>query len=1183
MNSMGNTGRSIGLNAAPVQGPPTPGLLQNVATGLKSVVSNAAPFVGSSLLATGAIGAGLAFNSWGASRKVIETNSFVPTFQIPEDVPPLPQDDDFGGAKDIVIASLTGVSNKENRWGDVPMLFGIDVEFHPPLAVQPAVSATSTYQTISGIFECGPGELEFKEPKIDGRAISEYPSVVVEYQYGKADDAALSYYTQATATAHPGAELKNEAVSTLQKAGRKASRLDITIAFPDGLYERQVTGNVSTLVNRAVSFYIVIRGENGGGAVVTDYPNAVAKQAEPYFFNKTYFVTEGEYEVLIARVMSPESTDPNIQDTAVWTDLVASSTGPIFYPHKNSVGETVHMARIGYRAQATENLQGTLGDFSIKGSSKLPAWDGTNWTEPAASNNPAWIICKLLRGPQNYIPVPDERIDLARFKEFADWCTEKGFIYNKVIEGGQSLFEVCQEVAAAGRACFYMRDGKCSVLIDKPVETVAQHFTPRNIIVDTFGAEYDFTEGPDYLSVPWVNPDKDNQQDVRDVYDDGKTEGVDFKNESVTFPGVNKSDIIYKLARYLLATNRLRTRLIQFAADIEYLRCEIGDRIKLTHHRLGMGLGQGRITAVTTDGGGDITSISLDAAQTMDSDSSFELQIRLHNGESVTVPINNGNVKTKTFTLTTPLPSASVNPSVGDLVSFGVTEQSARDMLILRIEPAENLSATIFCVDYAPQIYEADAGVIPPFTSIIDRPRRLDRTVGIPKILYAQSNEEVLERGGDGSYVTKILLTLEAPTTPVTDYAYQYSRAGENAWSVPNVVAATGGYLSVYGVQDGLFYDVRVQARRGNFRSDDWGYVLNHEVIGKTTPPPSVTALYKLPGGNRVGWPEIVRPRDFAGYRVYMAWGDNESTEQATVLVDLTDSTQWDLGHFARGLKTIMVTAVDVAGNESVTPAVLKMDFGDVETDNAVIETDEHPLWTGTKSNCSIVSGALKADDYGTNFYGPDEGALFYTNDDADNVYDVLYKEATYLRSFTPPSDYAFPYRWYLNLDIEASGYKVEYQTLSDSNFYSEAPGADDEPMYDADGGADFYQQNLGEWLPFPTNGFEFTAVVTVNLRITLFGGVYQGVINSLTHVLDMPDLVVYYDDFAVSAAGTRLPTAGVFHSVYRVQLAVQGATGKLYTVDEKDSALGPIVRLFDRATGAGVAGVIDAEVRGIA
>lgn len=1098
--------------------------------------------------------------------------------------PPLPSIDDYGGAKDAMLSRLTSVSNRENRDGAVPRVYGKKVRFFPPIAAHPFPSVVATTQTLSGVLECGPGPLKLESVQIDTRPASEFVNKIqFGYQYGKADDTALQFYKTDVENVEVNERLISSPDAKTKRAGQVATRLAINICFPNGLYSRNAQGQIGSA---SVSFYIFARNLSTGGYVFNEYPVVTAAQTSPVFYYKEWAVEEALYDVSIQRqVISPESTDPNLVNESHWTDLVAWADGEPFLEIKNSLGQLVRMARLEFRATSSVDFDGAVGQISVAATSELPEWNGTTWSAPVDCNNPAWIITSMLKEPANYRPCTDDQIDLPSFLAFSEWCIANNFTYNKVVED-MTVEEACSEVAAAGRANFIKRNGKYSIVIDRTQDTIAQHFTPRNIIAGSFSMDGKFIDPPDFTEVQWVNPLADWMQDKRDVYDDGKVKGVDLKNDTLTLPGVTDKDVVYKLGRYYLAQNRLRTETYKFSADIEHIRCEYGDRIRLTHDRLGIGLGQGRITALTLNGSNDITGITIDAAQTMITGTSYELTIRTSKGGSLVCPVTTVQGYGKSFTLITPIAhDATDKPQKEDLVSFGELGASTRDLLIISKEPKPDLSAEITCVDYAPEVYLADAGPIPEYKPLTTRPRRIDVLVPLPQVLNVRSDENVLDRQGDGSLKTRILVTIGAVTQEVDRLEWQIKPVESSQWSASSFVSpsANGGAFSVYDVEDGRSYDLQVRARIGNWFGAWNTSIQNHKVIGKTTPPPPVPPIVdREPNSTFIKWfydsqHGVNVPLDFAGFRIKFAWGAYSNWEQGYTLVDLTSSTRFDFGGLAKGIKTIMIKAVDVAGNEQAeAPAMLQLDFGDVEDGNIILSTEHAPLFNiGTRTNCSVSGSNLVSDDNGTLFWG-DDNAPFW-GADGDLFWDVQYIPGTYTWRYTPPSTERKPFK--IKVPIVASGpYQLEYRTFGNTLFW----GPDNENFWGADDDL-FWDTEDPPFQPVPDDGI-VGDWIEYEFRLTLLGGASQVVVSSLKHSIDVVDLIEYVDDLAVtSSGGTRAPLTNIYRGIKSVNATLQQSplypNARGIQVLDKSSA-GPLIQVIDSA-GAGTTGLVDLIIRG--
>lgn len=1135
------------------------------------------------LLAAGGLAAMSFFGrSRGTSDSAAISNPLVDLYQYPD--PPLPSIDEYGGAKDNLLPALTSASNRENRDGPVPRVYGKRVKFFPPIAAHPFPTVVGPTQTISGVLECGPGPLKLEGLEVSDRPLSEFPTIQVGYQYGKSDDSPLSFYTTDVENVQVNERLISSPHEKTKRCGQEGTRIGYNILFPNGLYALNAQGQV---VSASVAFYVFARNLATGLYEHYDYPVATASQTSPFFLYREFSVPEGLYDVSIQRqVISPESTSPNLVNESHWTDLVCWTNGKPFLDIKNSVGQLVRMARIEYRATATADLNGSLGQISVLATSQLPIWNGTTWSAPVDCNNPAWIICAMLRGPENYRPVSDDQIDLIRMKEFAEWCDLKGYTYDAVMEG-MDLETACREVAAAGRAHFFERNGQYSVAIDKPQDTVVQLFTPRNILEGSFSMEGHYIDPPDYLEVSFVNPDVGWLQDKREVYDEGKTKDVDFKVDTLSLKGVKNKDIVHHLAKYFMANNRLRTETYQFSTDIEQIRCEFWDRIKVEHDRLGIGLGRGRITSLALDGSNNITGISIDAAQVMESGKSYDVTIRTSAGGFLVLEVVAIAGQTKSFTFVTPIDhTATDKPLVGDLVAFGLKGFSSRDLLVLSIEPQADLSAQFTCVDYiGDAIYNADSGTVPAYTPMVTRPRNLDITVPTPTVYGAQSNEAVLDRSGDGSLRTRILVTVGAVVPQVTQLEWQYRRVGQTTWSPSTFFApsSTSGSFSVYDVQERESYDIQVRCRIGNYFGPWNTTIQNHYVIGKTTPPPPVpNIIEREPNSTFMKWfydseHTVVVPKDFDGFRIKFAWGAYANWNQGYTLINLTSSTRFDFGGLARGVKTIMIKAVDVAGNEQTEePAILQLDFGDVDESNIIVSLPHEPLFDrGVKTACSVSASKLVSDDNGSLFWG-DDLAPFWGSD-LNIFWNVQYIEGSYVWSYTPAPSERKPFNIMEKVSITGP-YRLEYRTFGNTLMW----GPDGDSFWGLDAEL-FWEFVDPPYQPVPDQGIEGDWI-SYQFRLTLLPGPEQVQVTTLQDRIDVPDIIEYVNDFIVtSTGGSRPGLTNGYRAITSVNITPQitvvnpNIRGGV-TLDKL--ATGPLIQALD-GSGSPTTGMVDLIIRG--
>jgi len=1145
------------------------------------------------ILKYGASGLGLAAmigaSFFGKDRAPDQTSNVVNTVAPAADpgaAPALPSVDDYGGAKDLLVPSLTGVSNRENKWGVVPRCFGNPIRVFPALAAHPYSVEQGWQSTLRVVYEFGPGPLEISNIKIGDQPISAYPTITYQFQSGAAGDAPLTIYTNDVEQSHFSELLNIGTTNPGKMAGQKATTISVVVSMPDGIWIEE------NGVKRPAKMWIsvVIAPSAGGAAVVVDNVEINVLSVGQYVWGKGYSVPDGLYTVSVGRYNPTSSVDPDLTHPAYWTSLAAWTNQSPFKDFRSSTGELIHMSRLGIEAvsnNTTGTLSGTLGELSAEVKSKLRTWDGSAWTAPVVSANPAWVMVEILTGAATYRRAPDSRIDVERFKAFADFCDAKGFTFNYPFDSETTVRQALDIVAAAGRGYFLEnRNGKYSVGIDQPQETIAQHFTLRNIRAGSFQARVSYIEPPDYLSVKWINPAVNWQQDERKVYDDGKVEGVDFKMRELPLLGVTNAEQAYKLGRYQMAHNRLRVWVYQFATDIEHLTCEVGDKVRVTHEMLGWGLGQGRITAVTTNGGGDVTGITIDASQQMLSGNRYSVRIRLNSGASVVREVNVVEGGTKALAFTSVIASGDPLPVVGNMVMFGYKDNESAELLITSIEPDDDMGAVLTCVDYAPGVYTADTGSIPAFESQLSYPRKRETIIPVPTIVGWQSNESVLERDGAGTFRTRILITMGAVPEYVTQFEWQIQPVGGSGWSISSFVPAVpGAKIPIYDVEERKAYNVKIRARAGNYFGDWNESIQNYTVIGKTTPPPDIPRLVlREPNSNllRVFYDAdhgVTVPVDFAGIRVKVAWNAYPIWETGLVLADLMTGTTFDAGGLLYGVKCVMFKAVDVAGNEQAgEPAIIIADFGPAVEENIIVEIPHAPGFTiGTATDASVSGGTLVNNDDGGLFWGADD-ALFWGADSATFWGITNYVPATYTWKYTPPLSEAKPFKVMVGYSITGP-FRLEYRVIGSGLYW----GADGDYFWGADDELFWGDESNIPYAPVPDAGIDGD-YVEYDFRLTFLPSTEGTVVSALTQKIDVADIFEYVDDWeCTNPGGSRPPLTKTFRGIKSVRPTLQGSASHpdavSYLVLDKNAS-GPLIQALDSAQ-AGTTGLFDLEIRG--
>ena len=564
------------------------------------------------------------------------------------------------------------------------------------------------------------------------------------------------------------------------------------------------------------------------------------------------------------------------------------------------------------------------------------------------------------------------------------------------------------------------------------------------------------------------------------IVDDGTQAATEFGELSLW--GVADAHQAYRDGRYHLASTKLRPEIFSITTDVEHLVCNRGDLVRVSHDVIGVGYGAARLKSVTLDGS-NFTTGEMDEEFNYESGKDYAIRIRgfddSNNPAESIINLDNQNGYSSTVSppSTTPYDWTAVDavkPAVGDLVMFGERTTESIECIVKSISPRNDLTAAIELVEYNAAVYETEAD-IPAHNSNIT----LESSPNILRPITPEirgelvSDETVAEYSASGTPNIRILMNVSTPQTtanPVigssdignigsyaatTHFHAQFrKKSGEDVvtdWiNVPRVEAFGETEISIRPVEQDSVYDVRVRSISDSKASaSEWLYRSDHVVIGLSTPPPAPTSLSVW--GTAIRWEYGAKPSDFAGFIVKHQGGDDATWATGIPITTnlITDNWIQINGRIQYGRTTIMVRAVDVAGNESATLSAVKLIRTPEQLDDIKTETWTD-VWGGAYSriNCTIEAGTnhLIADVESSGlFWRPISAAPFWVT--SGHVFwstTTIYKEMSFLGEVQTRHDFAdiaganwpvdadFPCREYVSqLDTQGADYKIEYRPYS--------------------------------------------------------------------------------------------------------------------------------------------------------
>ncbi len=228
-----------------------------------------------------------------------------------------------------------------------------------------------------------------------------------------------------------------------------------------------------------------------------------------HYSSVTFSPTErAQFEIKVERIITTGQYPYQTADALAWTSVVTRfDTTPIKTDKRHVF--------LDLRIRASNQLNGTITDFSGVCKSAIDVWDGTQWTK-AQSNNPAWVFADLMTSEVSKKPIPKSRLHLPSLLEWANFCDEvppspptrtyfkKRFQTNFVLDYATTLQAVLGQVASAAQAGPTLIDGKYGVFIDRLQETPVQVFTPRNST--NFTSSRIYGPRPPGIRVKYINP-----------------------------------------------------------------------------------------------------------------------------------------------------------------------------------------------------------------------------------------------------------------------------------------------------------------------------------------------------------------------------------------------------------------------------------------------------------------------------------------------------------------------------------------------------------------------------------------------------------------------------------------------------------------------------------------------------
>ncbi|PJI56003.1 hypothetical protein CTI14_00265 [Methylobacterium radiotolerans] len=408
-----------------------------------------------------------------ASAAITGTTLLAGTLLINALVPPR------SDAKNRATYAIQGMQNQLTPDGVVPLILGF-VRYAPPYAAKPYTQAIGDYRYVNAAFCCGYGPIFMHNWRIGDTPIERFTGVTFETRTGYANDAPLQLYPSQVIEDALSIALQTTQVPAggpqIRATAADAAYVELDITFASGLYAVDKDGNYQNFtVNILSSFRKVGDADwiGGPGISVTAKRTAAITRT-----TRIDFPERGRYEIQLERITTDwDEADQSNKDLqrhgrSAWSALRS------FRP-EYPIAFDKPLALAACNILATGQLNGMLDSLNCDMASICPDWDAASQTwVTRVTNNPASLFRYVLTGPAISYPLSDDEV--AALGDWHVFCFNKGLTYNRVHDYEASVLDVLADIAAAGRASPQDSGTAWGVVIDRALDVISAHISPRN-------------------------------------------------------------------------------------------------------------------------------------------------------------------------------------------------------------------------------------------------------------------------------------------------------------------------------------------------------------------------------------------------------------------------------------------------------------------------------------------------------------------------------------------------------------------------------------------------------------------------------------------------------------------------------------------------------------------------------
>ena len=812
-----------------IQAVPGDGLLRSVLTVAITVAAIAAgQFYAPALLAAIGVTA-TATTTAIASAAITATTLLAGTLLLNALVPPR-----SGSSSEKPVYAISGLQNQMTPDGVVPRVLGF-VRYAPPYAARPYTQAVGDYRYVVAAFLLGYGPVAVSNPRIGETPIERYSEVELEIRSGYASDDRLTVYPQQVIEEPLSIELLTGIIPTggpqIRATAADCTGCEIDVTFPGGVFG--VNSKDSTLVAFTVSIATRFRKAGTDTWFAGPAINATSKKRKT--LTRTVAITfpeRGRYEIELTRLTTDWDEADQAKRSVQYSGRSSWSALRSIRP-EYPINFDKPLALAACRIRATGQLNGMLDALNFDLRSICPDWDAATgtWIQ-RETNNPASLFRHVLMGPAISYPLTDAEV--AALGDWHAFCVAKGLTYNRVHDFEADVLSTLADIAAAGRATPRDSGTAWGVVIDRALETISAHITPRNSW--GFQGERNYVVFPDAFRVTFRDETNGFAKATRIVPWPGFV-GTPKVVEPLELPGVTNPTMVFRETRRRQHELILRLDTFTVNQDLEVIGCGRGDRVLASHDILDDAHVSGRVKLV------EAPWVMLDELVTMEAGKNYAVRFRRDDGSSLLRSVTTTPGETQSLKLDGP----GLLPALGDLAMFGEANRESFACTIKGIEPLENLCGRLTLIPHAPEIEAlVDAEVVPPWSGRAGDEAQTPVGAPLAPILFDVFSGRQASGQASDAHPYPVVVMLQAnpgETQAIVTFTARHRRSGAAAWSGPVNAPVAAGVVLIDGYARGDGIEIQAAAIASQGTQGPWTATTGH-VVAATDPDPLAAPYY---------------------------------------------------------------------------------------------------------------------------------------------------------------------------------------------------------------------------------------------------------------------------------------------------------------------------------------------------